>query len=93
MFNSESAKAAGRKSSRKGIPNQVDAKTKEILDRVLTRLLEDVEQGLDELKLSEKLTAVAKLLPYYLPKKSALDFSYEEPKEKIRPPWFSEVDV
>lgn len=67
-FNSNSAAAAGKKSSRKGKPNKTTAELREMILALLERNTDQIQNDLEVLEPKERVNAWLKLLEFYLPK-------------------------
>lgn len=71
-FDSETAREAGKKSSRKGVGNKSTAELKKSLKAIVDDELENIESLLCSLDPKARLDIVCKLLPYVLPKQTQL---------------------
>lgn len=71
-FDSETAREAGKKSSRKGIGNKSTAELKKSLKAIVDDELENIDRLLSSLDPKDRLDIVCKLLPYVLPKQTQL---------------------
>lgn len=68
MANTTGKKFGGRQ---KGTPNKVNsttAETKQLLQNVVTKQIENLETTLSKLEPVDRVNALSKLLPYILPK-------------------------
>ena len=86
MANTTGKKYGGRQ---KGTPNKVNStssETKQLLQNILTKQIENLETTLDKLEPSERVNALSKLLPYILPKKQDIEIIPPQmsPEEKIQ---------
>lgn len=69
MANTTGQKYGGRT---KGTPNRTTVETKELLQKILGKELDKLETLLEKLEPSERVNAIAKLLPYIVPKQSEI---------------------
>lgn len=65
----------------KGTPNRTTSETKEILQKIVNKEIDNLSQLLERLEPNERVNALSKLLPYIVPKQSEINI---EPK-KIEP--------
>ncbi|MBF2709952.1 hypothetical protein [Flavobacterium soyangense] len=70
---------SGRK---KGVPNKSTSEARELLQKVLGKELDKLGLLLAKLEPIERVNALAKLLPYILPKQSEITIG---PKEEMTP--------
>lgn len=54
----------------KGTPNKTTAETKELLQIIVSKEIDNLGEMLEKLEPLERVNAIAKLLPYILPKQS-----------------------
>ncbi|AIJ36658.1 hypothetical protein FPG101_00885 [Flavobacterium psychrophilum FPG101] len=54
----------------KGTPNRTTAETKELLQTIVSKELDKLGAMLEQLEPNERINAIAKLLPYILPKQN-----------------------
>jgi hypothetical protein len=76
-FNSDTAKQAGKISSRKEKPNKTTKELKTLLQRVVEEQLENIESDLQDLEPKDRLNILLRLVEYVLPKQreQKLDFA------------------
>jgi hypothetical protein len=76
-FTSDTAKQAGKMSSRKEKPNKTTKELKTILQRVVEVQLDTIEEDLQDLAPKDRLNILLKLVEYVLPKQreQKIDFS------------------
>lgn len=74
------AKTGGRT---KGTPNRTTAETKEMLQKVVSKEIDNLGEMLEQLEPLERVNAIAKLLPYIVPKQSELSLTEVEPPKKL----------
>lgn len=67
----------------RGAVNKTTAETKELLQKIISNELDNIEQLLNKLDPKERLDAVIKLLPYIIPKQTEIII---EPKENKHEP-------
>jgi len=68
-LDSKTASLAGKKSSRKGIPNKVTQEHRELINKLIS-CPKDLEKDLKELSPKDRLDAIIKLLEFTTPKQS-----------------------
>ncbi|MGS0747309.1 hypothetical protein [Halpernia sp. GG3] len=56
----------------KGTPNKTTAETKEILQTIVMKEIDNLGEMLEKLEPLDRVNAIAKLLPYILPKQSEI---------------------
>lgn len=74
------AKTGGRT---KGTPNKTTAETKEMLQKVISKEIDNLGEMLEQLEPLERVNAIAKLLPYIVPKQSELSLIEQEAPKKL----------
>ena len=62
----------------KGVPNRTSAQTKELIQIVVSKQLDKVEALLNTLEPKERIDAIIKLLPFVIPKQSAIEIDNKE---------------
>ncbi|WP_188050713.1 hypothetical protein [Flavobacterium sp. GP15] len=68
----------------KGTPNKTTAETKEILQKIVSKEIDGLGKMLEKLEPLERINAIAKLLPYILPRQSDISVTEkEQPKHLI----------
>ncbi len=67
MANTTGKKIGGRT---KGTPNRTTAETKEVLQMIVSKELDKLGALLEQLEPNDRINAIAKLLPYIVPKQS-----------------------
>jgi len=67
----------------KGTPNRTTTETKELLQKIVSNELDNLQQLLEDLNSKERLDAVIKLLPYILPKQQ--EIAIESTKSQFQP--------
>lgn len=67
----------------KGSLNKSTTQTKEIIQKVISSELDKLGAMLEQLEPKERIDAIAKLLPYILPKTSEVSIIENEPPKKI----------
>lgn len=72
-FDSDSAKEAGKKSSRKGIPNGATAEVKDFYVSLLSGQQSKIEKELKKLEGRDYLNAIFKLSEYVIPKQRQVE--------------------
>ena len=75
------AKTGGRT---KGTPNKTTAETKQALQNVLSKQIDMLQATLNKLEPVDKVNALAKLLPYILPKQQDIVINKEPLSEEAR---------
>ena len=75
------AKTGGRT---KGTPNKTTAETKQALQNVLSKQIDMLQATLNKLEPVGKVNALAKLLPYILPKQQDIVINKEPLSEEAR---------
>ena len=75
MANNTGQKYGGRT---KGTPNRTTAETKEILQTVISKELDNTDTLLEQLEPKERLDAIIKILPYIIPKQSEMTIENKE---------------
>jgi len=63
----------------KGTLNRTSAKTKEIIQKVVSNELDNIENLLDSLEPYDRINVIIKLLPYIVPKQKELFLDKPEP--------------
>lgn len=74
-FTPETARKAGSRSTRKGVPNKATAETRTRLDTLVSEQFEKYKGELEELTGKEYITAYHQLLEYVLPKLQRVETS------------------
>ena len=74
-FNSESARKAGSKSSRKGVPNKKGMETRSRLDLLVSENFDRYQQELNSLNGKDYVQAYHQMLEYVLPKLQRVETS------------------
>ena len=74
MANTTGKKFGGRT---KGTPNRTTSETKELIKDIVNKELEWLPKLLMKLEPNERINAIAKLLPYVLPKQQELSVEVE----------------
>ncbi|WP_051224070.1 hypothetical protein [Flavobacterium tegetincola] len=69
MANTTGKKFGGRKA---GVKNKTQSQTKELLKTILDKEIESLGERLENLEPLERVNAIAKLLPYILPKQTEI---------------------
>ena len=54
----------------KGTPNRTTAETKELLQKIVNKEIDNLSLLLEQLEPNERINAISKLLPYIVPKQS-----------------------
>jgi hypothetical protein len=80
MANNTGIKFGGRT---KGVPNKTTAETKELLQKIVSKEIENLSDLLEQLEPLERVNAIAKLLPYIVPKQSEVSLLEQEQPRKI----------
>lgn len=83
MANTTGKKYGGRQ---KGTPNKVNStssETKQLLQNIVAKQIENLETTLDKLEPAERVNALSKLLPYILPKQQ--DIAITNTNELLSP--------
>lgn len=75
MANTTGLKFGGRT---KGTPNRTTKETKELLTKIVSNELDNVDKLLEQLEPKERLDAVIKLLPYIVPKQTEMTMEGKE---------------
>lgn len=77
----------------KGTPNRTTTETKEILQTILSKEMDKLGAMLEQLEPNERVNAIAKLLPYILPKQSEVKADLTTKGESLHyKPIFGELD-
>jgi hypothetical protein len=71
MANTTGQKFGGRT---KGTPNRTTAETKQLLQSIVSKELDNLGAMLEQLEPLERINAISKLLPYILPKQNEMAF-------------------
>ena len=82
MANTTGKKYGGRQ---KGTPNKVNStssETKQLLQNIVAKQIENLETTLDKLEPADRVNALSKLLPYILPKQQGVEI--EVKKDRVR---------
>ena len=74
MANTTGKKYGGRS---KGTPNRTTTETKELLQKIVGKELDKLGTLLEKLEPIERVNAIAKLLPYIVPKQSEIKAEIE----------------
>lgn len=69
MANNTGQKFGGRS---KGTPNRTTAETKQLLQSIVSKELDNLGAMLEQLEPNERINAISKLLPYILPKQTEI---------------------
>jgi hypothetical protein len=77
-FTSDTAKQAGKMSSRKEKPNKTTKELKTILQRVVEVQLDTIEEDLQDLDPKDRLNILLRLVEYILPKVREQKISFNE---------------
>ena len=77
MANTTGNKYGGRE---KGTPNKLTKEIRKILNDIVHKELEKVEENLNTLEPKQRLELLIKLMPYVLPKAESISESDSEPK-------------
>lgn len=80
MANTTGMKFGGRT---KGSLNKTTAETKELLQKIVSKEIDNLGELLEKLEPLERVNAIAKLLPYIVPKQSEVSLIDQEPPRKI----------
>ncbi len=67
----------------KGTPNRSTKETKELLQKIVNKEIDNLGEMLEQLEPLERVNAIAKLLPYIVPKQSELSLTEVEPPKKL----------
>lgn len=67
----------------KGSLNKSTSETKELIQKIISNELDKLGAMLEKLEPKERIDAIAKLLPYILPKTSEVSITEPEPPRKI----------
>lgn len=67
----------------KGTPNKTTRETKEILQKIVSKEIDNLGEMLEKLEPLERINAISKLLPYILPKQSEVSLNETEAPKKI----------
>jgi hypothetical protein len=67
----------------KGAVNKTTSETKELLQKIVSKEIENLSDLLEQLEPLERVNAIAKLLPYIVPKQSEVSLLEQEPPRKI----------
>ena len=67
----------------KGAVNKTTSETKGILQKIVSKELDNIADLLEQLDPKERIDAVIKLLPYVVPKQSEISISDDEPPRKL----------
>ena len=67
----------------KGTPNRTTAETKELLQKIVNKEIDNLGELLEKLEPLERVNAIAKLLPYIVPKTSEISLKENELPRKI----------
>lgn len=76
-FDSESAREAGRKSSRSGVPNKVSNELKALLNEVSREAVERIVVKMDDLRPKELISLLSVSARYVLPTLSSIQADIE----------------
>ena len=77
MANTTGNKYGGRE---KGTPNKITKEIRKILNDLIHKELEKIEENLDALKPKQRIELLIKLMPYVLPKVEGVSLSDSESK-------------
>lgn len=77
MANTTGQKFGGRT---KGTPNRTTKETKEMLQKIVSKEIDNLGEMLEKLEPLERVNAIAKLLPYIVPKQS--EVAITEPEDQ-----------
>lgn len=80
MANTTGLKFGGRKL---GTPNRTTKETKDLLQNIVNNEIDSLGEMLEKLEPLERVNAIAKLLPYIIPKTSEISLKESEPPRKI----------
>jgi hypothetical protein len=80
MANNTGLKFGGR---RLGSLNKTTAETKELLQKIVSKEIENLSDLLEQLEPLERVNAIAKFLPYIVPKQSEVSLLEQEQPRKI----------
>lgn len=62
----------------KGVANKTTAETKEIIQKIVSNELDNIETLLKQLEPKERIDAVIKMLPYIVPKQQEVELKEKE---------------
>lgn len=85
-FNSETARAAGLKSSRAGTKNKVPKELQETLANILTANIDQLQDDLKELRPKERVDALLAIAAYVVPKMKAIEVNGTHELTNFEPP-------
>jgi hypothetical protein len=80
MANNTGLKFGGR---RLGSLNKTTAETKELLQKIVSKEIENLSDLLEQLEPLERVNAIAKFLPYIVPKQSEVSLLEQEQPRRI----------
>lgn len=63
----------------KGVANKTTAETKEIIQKIVSNELDNIEILLKQLEPKERIDAVIKMLPYIVPKQQEVELKESKP--------------
>lgn len=63
----------------KGVANKTTAETKEIIQKIVSNELDNIETLLKQLEPKERIDAVIKMLPYIVPKQQEVELKESKP--------------
>jgi hypothetical protein len=67
-----------------GTPNRTTKETKELLQKIVTKEIDNLGELLEKLEPLERVNSIAKLLPYIVPKQSEVSLNeYEAPRKLV----------
>lgn len=67
----------------KGTPNRSTKETKEMLQKIVNNEIDNLGEMLEKLEPLERVNAIAKLLPYIVPKQSEVSLTEQEAPKKL----------
>ena len=67
-FDKETGAAAGKKSSRRGVPNVITSDVRKVLKGVIAAQIEELPDLLNEMNPKERAELIIKLLPFVVPR-------------------------
>jgi hypothetical protein len=77
--------AAGQKTGGRvaGTPNRTTKETKELLQKIVNKEIDNLGEMLEKLEPLERVNAIAKLLPYIVPRQSEVSVNEPEAPRKL----------
>ncbi|SHG34861.1 hypothetical protein SAMN05444483_10991 [Salegentibacter echinorum] len=82
-FTKETAAKAGRKSSRKGKPNNMSKESREKISLIVQRNFPKLKRELKSLSGKDYCDVMLKLMEYHVPKLNKTEIVEEDPKDKV----------